>query len=286
MKDQQSQRAWSVTKQQSMHAKHSGCPDSQAYKYLSFWHGPLDAYADCVLFVDFSPSVVGYLRGVDVINHTSFTYTGRPQTFEWVDHGFRLHLPENALPLEECRVHVKASFSGQFQFSDDTELISGIYWIATPHVFTKPVTVEIQHCSARTVHPSSLTYIVAKCTQEDLPYKFNPLSGGVFVPSSRYGSISLTHFSGLGITSRSPRRPSLVKRLAIRRRQVESKSSDVKSYCARLYYSSSGIHSWEVYFAITLDLELHVAVSPFSMISAVCDKTVTLSMDFVSYTKL
>ena len=210
-----------------------------------------------------SPPTVGYLRSVEVLGHTSFTYTGRAQSFEWLNHGFKIHFPENALPSEvnECRVHVTASLSGQFQFPDDTELISGIYWIATPHIFTKPVTVNIQHCSARTVHPSTLTYIVAKCTQEDLPYKFNSLSGGVFAPSSRYGSISLTHFSGLGVASRSPRRPSLMQRLVRRRPQDESEISNVKSYCARLYYRSSGILSWEVYFVIMWNLELHIAVS-------------------------
>ena len=34
-----------------------------------------------------------------------------------------------------------------------------------------------------------------------------------------------------------------------------------ESYCARLYYCSSGMHSWKVYFTITWDLELHLAVS-------------------------
>ena len=140
------------------------------------------------------------------------------------------------------------------------ELVSGIYWIATPHDITKPLTMEIQHCSSGTNHPSSLTYITAKCTQEGLPYKFNTLNGGVFA-RSRYGSISITHFSGVGIASRTPRRPSLMQRLAQRRRQGESEISNVKSYCARLYYRSSGILSWEVYFAIMWNLELYIAVS-------------------------
>ena len=207
-----------------------------------------------------SPSLVGYLRGVDIIDHTSFTYTGRAQSFEWVNRGFKLHLPEDALPpeVDECRIHVKVSLSGHFQFPEDTELISGIYWIATPHKFAKAVTVEIQHCS-NTDHPSTLTYIVAKCTQDVLPYHFSVLSGGTFSPSSRYGIINVTHFSGVAIASRSTRRPSFVHRLAIRRRQ---ELSNVKSYCARLYYSRSGVHSWDVYFAITWDFELHVAVSP------------------------
>ena len=211
----------------------------------------------CSDYIDFFSSVVGYLRGVEVIDHTSFTYTGRARSFEWVNRGFKLHLPEDALPpdVDECRVHVTASLSGQFQFPEDTELISGIYWIATPHKFAEPVTVEIEHCSSRTEHPSSLTYIVAKCTQEDLPYRFSVLNGGVFATSSRYGSISLTHFSGVGIVSRSPRHPSRVQKVPHRR------LSNVRSYCARLYYSSSGIHSWEVYFTIMWDSELHIDVS-------------------------
>ena len=206
--------------------------------------------------------IVGYLRGVEVIDHTSFTYTGRAQSFEWVDRGFKLHVPQDALPPEvnECQIHIKASLCGQFQFPEDMELVSGIYWIATPHDFTKPLTIEIQHCSSGTNHPSSLTYITAKCTQEGLPYKFNTLNGGVFA-HSRYGSISITHFSGVGIASQTPRRPSFMQRLAQRRRQGESEISNVKSYCARLYYRSSGILSWEVYFAIMWNLELHIAVS-------------------------
>ena len=219
-----------------------------------------------MLFVDFSPLVVGYLRGVEVIDHTSFTYTGQAQSFEWVNRGFKLHIPEDALPpeVDECRVHITASLSGQFQFPEDTELVSGIYWIATPHKFAKPATVEIQHCSSRTEHPASLTYIVAKCTQEDLPYHFNILNGGVFAPSSRYGSINVTHFSGIAVASRSSQHTSLMRRSPHRHHQVESDLTDVKSYCARLYYSSSGIYSWEVHFTITWDLELHLAVSILS----------------------
>ena len=210
-----------------------------------------------ILKLKFWP-LVGYLRGVEVIGHTSFTYTGRAQSFEWVNYGFKLHLPEDALRAEvdECRVHVKASLSGQFQLPENMELLSGIYWIATSHKFTKPVTVEIQHCLSGMDQSSGLTYITANCAQEDLPYKFNALVGGEFAPSSQYGSISLTHFSGVGIAYQPPQHPSLIQWL-FRRPQV----SNVKSYYARLYYRSSSIPSWEVYFAIMWNLELHIAVS-------------------------
>ena len=37
--------------------------------------------------------------------------------------------------------------------------------------------------------------------------------------------------------------------------------TDAKSYCARIYYSSSGTNSWEVYFVIMRNLDLHISVS-------------------------
>ena len=198
-----------------------------------------------------------------MIDHTSFTYTGRAQSFNWRRFGFKIHLPDHALPpgVNECQLHITASLSGQFQFPEDTECVSGIYWIACPYTFEKTVTVEIQHCVTKPEylqHPSSLTFIVAKCTQEDLPYQFKILDGGVFSPSSQYGTIKLTQFSGVGTAFRPLRRPSLMQRLGLRPREHES---DAKSYCARLYYSNSGTNSWEVYFAIMWNLELHISVS-------------------------
>ena len=49
--------------------------------------------------------------------------------------------------------------------------------------------------------------------------------------------------------------------------------SNQPRYCARLYYSSRGIHTWEVYFVIMKDLEAHrcVSDSPLVMrLSVVC----------------
>ena len=176
-----------------------------------------------------------------------------------MNHGFKIHFPENVLPpgVDECRVHVKASLSGQFDFPRDAELVSGLYWLSSRHVFTRPVTVDIQHCAQEDLQQQSrLTYIVASCSQEELPYQFKTLEGGVFSPSSQYGSISLTHFSGLAITSQPHSRQSLLQKLTRKIRHTR-----VKRYCAQLYYSSSGVHSWEVYFAVMWDLKLHINVS-------------------------
>ena len=85
-----------------------------------------------------------------------FTYTGKEQSFEWLNRGLKIHFPENALPpgVAEGRVHVKASLSGQFNFPSNAELVSGLYWLSSRHTFTRPVTVEIQHGVVRRAGPA------------------------------------------------------------------------------------------------------------------------------------
>ena len=200
------------------------------------------------------PVHTGYQYGVEVMDH-KFTYTGKAQRFEWLNHGFKVCFPENALPpgVDQCQVHVKASISGQFDFPRHAEPVSGLYWLSSGYVFTQPVTVEIQHCApGGSQQQFHLTFIVAKCPQEDLPCQFETLGEGVFPPSSQYGTINLTHLSGLAIASQP--RQSLMQTFPRKVRQM-------RSYCSRLYYSSSGINSWDVHFVIMWNLELHISVS-------------------------
>lgn len=42
---------------------------------------------------------------------------------------------------------------------------------------------------------------------------------------------------------------------------MQMRELEVNNYCARLYYSSGGFQSWEFYFAVVCDLDLHAAVS-------------------------
>ena len=228
------------------------CPDQFLLTILILQYC---SFNQCVSSL-YLPLHLGYLRGVEVIDHITFTYTDRAQSFYWRRFGFKMHLPDHALPpgVNECQIRIQASLSGQFQFPEDTEILSCVYWVTCPHKFAKPVTVEIQHCAKpeHLQHPSNLIFIVAKCNQY-LPYQFKILDGGVFSPHSRYGSIELTHFSGLGIAFHS-----VMQWLGLSSYQPQL---DPKNYCARLYYSRSGIHCWEVYFAIMWDLEVYIAVS-------------------------
>ena len=187
----------------------------------------------------------GFLHDVEVVKRTSFTYTAKDQYFNSLENiGFKMHIPDNALPTEvdEGQVYVESSFRGQFQFPPETELTSGVYWITSAHRFTKPVTVEIQHCANLDLL-QHLTFVVAKRAQKNLPYEFTTLDGGVFPPGSQYGRIKLTHFSGLAI---------IIKKML----GLES-----KSYCGKLYYRSSAVQSWEVHFVIVPNMKIHIDVS-------------------------
>ena len=125
--------------------------------------------------------------------------------FEFKGYGFKLHVPKDSLPAEvsETQLNVRVSLSGQFQLPSECELVSAVYWVSCTHKFTKPLVVEIQHCAAlsRDKQCEQLTFVRTKCTQKELPYTFTEL-GGVFNYLSSYGSLSLSHFSGLGVGRR------------------------------------------------------------------------------------
>ena len=176
-----------------------------------------------------------------------------------------MHFSNNALPpkVDECQVHVESSLWGQFQFPENTELISRVYWITMGQKFVEPVIVEFQYC-AKPEHVENLTFVITRRTVGDLPYKFSILDGGLFSLGTDYGRISLTHFCGVAIASQSPPPPSLLQR--IKCCFSGTQSSDVKTYLARF-----DNHTWDVYFVIIWNTKLHIAVSiiiAFQLITA------------------
>ena len=164
--------------------------------------------------------------------------------FEWKGYGLKFHVPEESLPsgMEEARVNIRASLSGQFQLPEDSDLLSPVFWISAPCKFIKPVTLEIQHCALREDERvlSDLNFVSAKHSQSNLPYRFKHLDGGVFTKHSSYGIIQLSHFCGMG---------------------VDGKKSTPRLYCAHLYHTMKHLHDWRFYLAITRDLEAQITVS-------------------------
>ena len=191
-----------------------------------------------------------------MVAQRNFVITNQAQSYCWDEFGFRLHVPENSLEagLSETTVNVQVSLSGQFQLPADSELVSAVYWVFSPHMFTQPLTLEVQHCAAPS-HSSNLSFVRTKCTQKKLPYQFKELEGGIFSRQTFYGSLSVNHFSGLAITKKK-----------IHKKSEPSKSgsgTDEVQYCACLYKQKKGIGQLRLHFVVMKDLEAYRTVSFF-----------------------
>ena len=189
-------------------------------------------------------TVAGSLEGVEVIAVTEFTVSAQVTNFEWKGYGLRLHVPEGSLPsgVEKCTVNIRASLPGKFQLPEDTILLSPVFWISAPCKSTKPVTLEIQHCALREDEKvlAGLTFVSAKDSQKNPPYRFKPLDGGVFTMQSAYGTIQLRHFCGIGVTGHE---------------------STPRSYYAHVYHAMERVNKWRYYLAIAQDHPILNSVS-------------------------
>ena len=143
----------------------------------------------------------GSKRGVKVCGEIVLKVVGaKSQKLEWPGSGFYIEVPDGALPPSvTASVAVKAILAGQFQLPEASQLISAIYWISASEVFLKEVAVNIQHCAVirSDEDTSKFRFIIAKCSQEELPYRFRERKG-VFNPHTQYATIKLKQFSLVG----------------------------------------------------------------------------------------
>ncbi|XP_064391958.1 uncharacterized protein LOC135339662 isoform X4 [Halichondria panicea] len=177
--------------------------------------------------------------GVEAVAHTHVIVTNSSQTFVWDGHGFKLHIPQDSLPagVDQCRLDIMASVAGRYQFPDNLQLVSGVFWLRPhpPDPFQKLLTVEIQHC-AKMTGSTKLSFVKALCSQESLPYTFKQLERrGLFADQTSYGSLELSRFSGLAVTGED------VERV----------------YTASLYYLGSELHSREIHFVVSWNDAIH-----------------------------
>lgn len=177
---------------------------------------------ECLLFA-------GYPPGVQFSYNTNFTGTVKEP-----EYGFIIHLQENAFPSGVDKVYVRVSSYEDFDLPQVTECVSKIYWIHNDFTkpihnehsdkkFAKPVTVEIEHWTAKLDIPQykfTLRFVDAKCPQNDIPYKFKLCEDKPNIPS-KTGRRELTSFGGVGIVL-------------------------LRKYIARLYKSNSNQHNWTV----------------------------------------
>ena len=141
--------------------------------------------------------ILVHLRGVHVVGEKLFQISGEfPQLLEWEEYGLRIQVPEGATS-KPCDIAIKVIVAGQFEFPEDTDLVSAVYAISVSKKLIKPVMLEIQHCVAitREEQSRSLSFVRAQCNQPQLPYQFELLDNGTFPPHSDYGKIACGRFS-------------------------------------------------------------------------------------------
>ena len=182
------------------------------------------------------------LPGVEECGETDVVvHSFQGQLVEW--NGLKLQIHAGSLPedVQQCTIFIKASLAGEYEFPENTSLVSAIYWLrcVPQRTFIKPITVEIQHCSTKR-DPSKLKIVRAFCSQKSLPYKFKPL-GGSFNADTFYGVIDMKGFSGVGA--------------------IEEDPDSERMYYNQLFYRSlSHQQRHEIHIIFTWNTELHLNV--------------------------
>jgi hypothetical protein len=189
---------------------------------------------------------VWILPGVEECGGTSVViHSSQGQLVEW--NGLKLHIHAGSLPegLQQCTIFIKASLAGEYEIPENTSLVSAFFWLhCEPQcTFTKPITIEIQHCSTKR-DLSKLKMVRAFCSQTPLPYKFKPVRGGRFDVDTSYGAIEMTSFCGYGVTEENP--------------------DSERLYCNQLFYRSNHSqqrHAYEIHIVCTWNTDAHINVS-------------------------
>ena len=187
------------------------------------------------------------LQGVEACGETSVVVqSSQGQLVEW--NGLKLHIHEGSLPesLHQCTIYIKASLAGKYEIPEDSSLVSAIFWLrCEPQcTFTKPITVEIQHCSTKQ-DLSRLKIVRAFCSQKQLPYNFKPLGECRFNADTSFGAVEVNSFSGVGV--------------------IEESSVSGRKYYSQLFYRSYISHQQrhEIHIIFTWNTEAHINVRIF-----------------------
>lgn len=171
----------------------------------------------------------------------TYEITNNAEDFMWQEYGLELHVRENSLPkgTDKCKVKIKASVAGQYQFPEDHCPVSAVFWLRCEHMceFSKPITLRMEHCS-KSKKDTKFSFAKAFCTKKKASYIFEKLLGGCF--NKVHGTIELRGFSGVVITEKNPME---------------------QEYCAGTYLCQSRMTNYKIDFVVTSNTKAHRAVS-------------------------
>ena len=204
----------------------------------------------------------------NICARTMFRISGNgPHVFDWRKHGFKLQIPENALPAgqTQCDVHITTTLPNiqRLNLPDNSMPVSAFYDISTTQKFSLPVTVEIQHC-AKTSQYGLLSFVISR---NEMPFKY--LDGGEFPTDSSYGRITIAHFSKIGAifkkVSRKETNPVSTATTSAKRPSEATVEPCVRSYCSQTFRERKELLKWKVHFIITCNLEVCKTVSFYEL---------------------
>ena len=189
---------------------------------------------------------------------SSFIYRGEASTFTWNNHGFKLHLQEGALSSDimECPIHLKAAISGQFQFPDGAELVSGVYHIHSPEQFTKTTTLEIQHFSSSDSQKEIDDLCFVSSNKDQLPYLFSFCKEGIFSIGSQFGAIETKSFGKFAIVRRKKKGHFPL---------FQSSTTSHNLYQSHVLYTKKNDSNWVITYSIIQQAELYSKVTTTNM---------------------
>ena len=151
---------------------------------------------------------------MEIVEEEQLTFSGNEEcTFDCrKGQGFVLHVPKGDVSSSDCTVEVKSHVVSQstpeFVFPEGSKLVSGVYHITASRELSKPVTLEIQHCS--TIKGDSqhtqLEVAIADSTTGP-PYHFKPYKGEYVRVFDSYVKVKLARFSFLGSFLRAIKKP-------------------------------------------------------------------------------
>ena len=171
--------------------------------------------------------------------------TNSPRVFNWAkEYGLKLTIPQQSLPdnIKSCTITVRVSLSGQYEFPEDAELVSPVFWLSCePQCnFTSPLSLEIKHC-ALPENSCRLRMARAVSSQINLPYSFKAIRGIFSEPSPNLGLIELDSLSGVGVG-------------------VVQKGSKERRYWSDEFYMDH-LEGKNIHFTVTWHDNAHIQVS-------------------------
>ena len=184
----------------------------------------------------------------EIVGETSFVITGNEaQEHCWKGFGFKLHVPQNTLKsgISDCTIHVKAFLPNCYlKLPENTQLVSAIYCISMPSASTlrETVDIEIEHCCKLVEgNREMLRFVTSKSAYWETA-SFTYIDGGHFPGESRFGRISLHHFSWFATVWRG-----IMSLFSVR-------------YCIKVYQESAFLTTKYIYFVLIKDLEVNIEV--------------------------